>query len=152
KGELHLGVFEGYEFCWARQKHPGLKPLAVAVNIHRYPVAVLVVKKTNRARDFAALAGQSLARPIGASPTLRLFVDRPSAGRGKTTQTFFSKVVPPPNVEDALDDVVDGVVQATVVERAALEAYQRRKPGRFDRLKAVARSQPFPPPVVAAYG
>jgi hypothetical protein len=46
---------------------------------------------------------------------------------------------------------VDGQVQVTVVHRAALEAYQRRKPGRFNRLREVVRSQPFPPAVVAYY-
>src|SRR5207248_2040164 len=63
-----------------------------------------------------------------------------------------SKVDPKENAEDALDDVVDGVVQATVVDRASLEAYKRRKPGRFNRLKPVAESKPFPPVVVAYSG
>jgi ABC-type phosphate/phosphonate transport system substrate-binding protein len=44
--------------------------------------------------------------------------------------------------------VVDGVVQAAAVDRAALEAYKRRKPGRFAQLKPIAHSEPFPPPVV----
>jgi hypothetical protein len=45
--------------------------------------------------------------------------------------------------------VVDGVVQATVVDRAGLEAYKRRKPGRFTELKELARSQAMPPTVLA---
>jgi ABC-type phosphate/phosphonate transport system substrate-binding protein len=45
--------------------------------------------------------------------------------------------------------VVDGTVQAAVVDHAALEAYKRRKPGRFNQLKGVAKSQPLPPVVVA---
>src|SRR5262245_20779972 len=32
KGELHVGVFQGYEFAWAQERHPDLKPLAIAVN------------------------------------------------------------------------------------------------------------------------
>jgi hypothetical protein len=44
------------------------------------------------------------------------------------------------------------VVQVAVLDRAALEAYQRRKPGRFRRLKEVAHSPPFPPIIFAAYG
>src|SRR5205823_14458272 len=47
---------------------------------------------------------------------------------------------------------VDGAVQAAVADRAALEAYKQRKPGRFKQIKEVAHSQPFPPPVVAYYG
>jgi ABC-type phosphate/phosphonate transport system substrate-binding protein len=43
------------------------------------------------------------------------------------------------------------VVQAAVVDRVALEAYKRRKPGRFNRLKEVMHSSAFPPPLVAYY-
>src|SRR6266404_5820577 len=32
KGQLHLGVFEGYEFAWAQEKYPELQALAIAVN------------------------------------------------------------------------------------------------------------------------
>src|SRR5207244_11836898 len=71
--------------------------------------------------------------------------------RSSDLKTFFPKITSPENTEDALDDVVDGVVQAAVVDRAGLEAYKRRKPGRFNRLKEVARSQPLPPPLVAYY-
>jgi ABC-type phosphate/phosphonate transport system substrate-binding protein len=152
KGQLHLGVFEGYEFGWAREKYPGLRPLAVAVNVDRYPVACVVVRRDHRARDFAGLQRSSLSLP-GAGPYyLRLFVERQCEARGKTSAAFFSRIAPRANAEDALDDIVDGVVQATVVDQAALNAYRRRKPGRFTKLKVVARSQPFPPAVVAYYG
>jgi len=151
KGQLPLGVFQGYEFAWAQEGHPDLKPLALAVNVYRYPKVYMVVKKDNPAKDFAGLQGQSLSVPANGQGILRLFVDRQSQAAGKTLETFFSKVTAPPNVEDALDDVVDGVTQATVTDRAALEAFKRRKPGRFKQLRPVAESQPFPPPVVAYY-
>jgi ABC-type phosphate/phosphonate transport system substrate-binding protein len=50
---------------------------------------------------------------------------------------------------NALDDVVDGKVQATVVDQEILDAYKQLKPGRFKQLKVVARSQPLPPTVIA---
>jgi ABC-type phosphate/phosphonate transport system substrate-binding protein len=148
KGELQLGVFQGYEFVWAQEKHPELRPLALAVNVYRYPVGYVVAQRENKAKDFAGLEGQSLSVPTTGSPFLRLYVERQA---GKKLETFFSKVTAPDNIEDALDDVVDGVVQATVVDRASLEAYKRRKPGRFKKLHDVAHSQPFPPPLVAYY-
>jgi len=152
KGQYHIGVFQGFEFAWALEKHPELKPLAVGINIDRFPIACLVVQRDNLARDFAGLKGQSLSLPTTNQGFLRLFVDRKRQASGKPEDTFFSKITSPDNVEDALDDVVDGKVQATLVERAALEAYRRRKPGRFNRLKEVERSQPFPPMVVAYFG
>jgi ABC-type phosphate/phosphonate transport system substrate-binding protein len=149
KGKLQMGVFQGYEFAWAQAKHPRIKLLALATNGSRYPVACVVVKRGHPATDFAGLQGLSLDIPNTGPAFQRLFVRMQSQKYGKTLETFFSRIGSQDNVEDALDDVVDGTVQAVVVEQAALEAYQRRKPGRFKQLKEVARSQPFPPMIVA---
>lgn len=147
--QVHLGVFQGAEFAWARDKFPKLTPLALAVNVHTYSTAHVVVRQDNKAADFNALAGQSVALARGGQGHVRLFVERQCEVRGKTPEKFFAKITTPETVEDAVDDVVDGVVQAAVVDRASLEAYKRRKPGRFNRLKEAARSQPLPPPLVA---
>jgi ABC-type phosphate/phosphonate transport system substrate-binding protein len=151
KKDLHLGVLQGFEYAWAQAKYPELKPLALAVNVYRYPVAHVVARRDDPAKDFAGLKGHSLTIPATGQRYLRLFVEQQARAAGKATEQFFSKISSPDNVEDALDDVVDGVVQAGVADRAALEAYKRRKPGRFAKLKEVARSQPFPPVVVAYY-
>lgn len=147
--QLQLGVFQGYEFAWARAKHSTLKPLAVAVDVHTYPVVYVVARKDNPATNFAGLKGQSLSLPAVGRSYLNLFVERQSQAQGNDLKGFFSKVVSPGNYEDALDDVVDGTVQAAVVDRGALEGFKRRKPARFNQLKDVARSQPFPPGVIA---
>ena len=55
----------------------------------------------------------------------------------------------PPTVEDALDDVVDNVVQAAVVDGVSLNCYKQRKPSRCEQLKVVERSEIFPAAVVA---
>jgi ABC-type phosphate/phosphonate transport system substrate-binding protein len=151
KGQLHLGVFQGYEFAWAKEKYPNLRPLAIAVNVYRYPVAYVVTRKDSPVKSFADLQGKILAMPAGTGQVLRLYVRRQAQAVGKKTDTFFSKIKAEENIEDALDDVVDGAVQAAVADRAALEAFKRRKPGRFKQLKPVAQSQPFPAPVVAYY-
>jgi ABC-type phosphate/phosphonate transport system substrate-binding protein len=152
KGELHLAFFQGYEFAWAQEKYADLKPLTIAVNLDRYPIACVLARRDNPAKDFAGLRKQSLALPATSHGFLRLFVDRQSEAGGKKAEEYFSRITTPDNVEDAIDDVIDGKVQAAAVDRAALEAYQRRKPGRFKRLKEVTRSQPFPPAVVVYYG
>jgi len=152
KKQFSLGVFQGYEFAWAQQKYPDLKPLAVAVNVYRYPIVYVIARRDGPAKSFGDLRGKTLGVPAGGGRDLNLFVERQSQAAGKKLDTFFSKVDPKENVEDALDDVVDGVVQATVVDRASLQAYKRRKPGRFNRLKPVAESKPFPPAVIAYSG
>jgi len=149
KGKLQVGVFQGEEYAWASQKHPEIKPLAMAVNGYRYPVVYVVTNRSNPAKDFATLKGQTLSITDTGQAFLRLFVERQCEALGKNASAFFSKITSPGNVEDALDDVVDGVVQATVVDRAALEAYKKRKPARFTKLKPIAHSEPLLPGIVA---
>jgi ABC-type phosphate/phosphonate transport system substrate-binding protein len=82
---------------------------------------------------------------------MRLFVERECKAQGKDLKEFFSKIIADHGVEDCLDDAVDGTEQAVVVDRAALEAFKQRKPGRFSKLKQVAKSPPLPPVVIAYY-
>ncbi len=152
KGQEQVGVFQGYEYAWAQAQSRELQPLAVAVNIYVYPVAYVVTRKDNAAKDFGGLQGHSIATVAGSPGHLQLYVDRQCQALGKSSSAFFSKVVASENFEAALDDVVDGTVDATAADRSALEAYKARKPGRFNQLRPVAQSQPFPPPVVAYYG
>jgi ABC-type phosphate/phosphonate transport system substrate-binding protein len=148
-GQLNLGVFQGFEFAWAQEGHSDFRPLAIAVNVYPYRYAHVLVRQDSKVADFAGLQGQALALPQIGQEHLRLFVERHSQAAGKPLEAFFSRVTNPTNIEDAVDDVVDRQVQATVVDRVGLEAYRRRKPGRFNQLKEVARSEPFPPPLVA---
>jgi ABC-type phosphate/phosphonate transport system substrate-binding protein len=152
KGKVQLGVFQGYEFAWAKAKRPGLKPLTIAVSVYRYPIAYVVTRKDNPAKKFADLKGQSLSIPATGQAYLNLFVEREAEARGKKLNEFFSKIDSAEDAGTALDDVVDGTVKATVADRAALESFKRRKPGRFRQLKEVAKSPPFPPGVVAYFG
>jgi ABC-type phosphate/phosphonate transport system substrate-binding protein len=147
-GKLQIGVFQGHEFAWVQEKYPKIKPLALAVNLYRYPEVYVVTKKASPAKDFAGLKGQTISLPVSNSST-RLFIDHECKKNGKDETSFFSKITEQKNVEDALDDVVDGVVAATAVDKAGLQSFKRRKPGRFNQLKEVAHSQPLPPPVVA---
>jgi ABC-type phosphate/phosphonate transport system substrate-binding protein len=149
KDQVQLGVFHGVEFAWARQKYPELRPLVIAINQHRYPRVHLVVRHDCPATDFAGLRGQTLALPRGSKEHCRLFLERQCLASGKDGSGFFTRITTPANVEDALDDVVDGVVQATVVDGLALDCYQRRKPGRFAKLKEVQKPDVFPAAVVA---
>jgi len=144
--KLHLGVFQGPEFAWAKAKHPALEPLALGINVERYPVAYLVAKKGGKVSRVADLKGKDVAMVSAAPRFLFSFLRKET---GKKPEDYFSALKKSENVEDALDDVVDGNVPAAVVEKGALEAFRRRKPGRFKQLEPVARSEPFPPVVIA---
>jgi ABC-type phosphate/phosphonate transport system substrate-binding protein len=150
-GQLDLGVFQGCEFAWAKEKYPQLNALATAVNVYQNRYAYIVARKDNPVQNFAGLKGQAIAIPASAEGQLALFVDHLASQAGKSPESYFSRETHPKSVEDAIDDVVDGVVQAAVVDRVGVEAYKRLKPGRFRQLKEVAHSGPFPSPVVADY-
>jgi ABC-type phosphate/phosphonate transport system substrate-binding protein len=107
-----------------------------------------VVGAKNKATDFGGLQGQSLTLPSVSQGYVHLFVEREAQAHGKDLKTFFSKVDSPKNVEDALDDAVDGVVDAAAVDLVSLQAYKRLKPARFARLRELVKSPPFPPPTV----
>jgi len=148
-GQLHVGVFLGHQFAWARERYPRLQALAVAVNGYPSRYLHVVSRSDSKAANFAGLAGQALALPRISQGYSELFIDRQSALQGKEAADFFERITHPENFEIALDDVVDGVVQTAVVDRVALDAYKRRKPGRFSQLKEVARSAALPSSVIA---
>jgi ABC-type phosphate/phosphonate transport system substrate-binding protein len=147
-GKLQMGVFSGDEFAWARDKFPKLQPLALGINVDRYPVVFVVTGRDSEVKSVAALRGKTIGMPAAGPHFLRTFLRHET---GKKPEAFFSKIKQEDNVEDILDDVVDGKVQAAAVDHASLQAYRRRKPGRFKQLKELARSKPFPPLVVAYY-
>jgi phosphonate transport system substrate-binding protein len=152
KGDLHLGVFHGFEFAWAQGKHPNVKALAIAINGSRTPIACVVVQRDSPAKSFGDLKGFTVDLPDTGDRYLNLFVDHQCRAAGQSPEAFFSKISAQDNYEDSIDLVVDGKVQAAVVDHGALQSYQRRKPGRFNKLKEAATSQPFPPIVLAHFG
>jgi len=111
--------------------------------------ALLVVRADNPAAGFAELQGKPFALPRFTREHSRLFMERRCLVTGQAAERFFAPISTPPDIEDALDNVVDGVVLGTVVDSIALENYQHRKPGRFAKLRTAAESEPFPAAVVA---
>src|SRR5262249_10131646 len=149
KDQVQLGIFQGVEFAWMREKHPGLRPLVIAVNQHRNRQALLLVRQDSPADTFADLKGKVLAISKRSREHVHLFAERRCQKLGQKPAQFFSRLATPDNIEEALDDVVDGSVDAAVVDSVGLACYQRRKPGRFAKLKELLKSEWFPDTVVA---
>jgi ABC-type phosphate/phosphonate transport system substrate-binding protein len=149
KGDIQIGVFQGVEFAWEQQRHPELTALAIAVNQGRNRHGYLLVAANSSLAKWDDLAGKSLAIPCRSKEHCLLFVERHCRADGKEFPLILSKSTAPATAEDALDDVVDGLVQSAVVDGVALKAYERRKPGRYARLKVLFASECFPDSVVA---
>jgi ABC-type phosphate/phosphonate transport system substrate-binding protein len=146
-GKAQLGVFHGFEFAWVREKYPQLRPLVIAVKEHPEMYACLVTKAGGDVTGPDDLKGKTVSIPRFSREHCHLFLDRRCCATDNA-RTFFSQVVTPSDPDDALLDVIDGTVQAAVVEKGLLDKFQRYQPGRFAKLQVLILSEAFPSGVV----
>jgi ABC-type phosphate/phosphonate transport system substrate-binding protein len=143
-GKLQLAIFQGFEFAWAREKDPDLKPLMIAVNQKPHLLATVVVRDNSGAASLADLKGKTIAAPRRAREHCQLFLDRRCEALGKPPREVFAKVLTPAAAEEAVDAVVNGQVDAALTDAIFLDWYEKHKPARFARLKVVEKSAVFP--------
>jgi ABC-type phosphate/phosphonate transport system substrate-binding protein len=146
-GQMHLGVFQGFEFAWVKAKYPNLEPLVVCVPRFNDIRACLAVNANSKAQTLADLKGGKLAIPLGTRGHVVLFLDKLRAA--EACGENICQITKPAYSEDALDDVIDGGLDAALVDGAAFANFQANKPGRAQRLRLLAQSDPFPPAVIA---
>jgi ABC-type phosphate/phosphonate transport system substrate-binding protein len=147
---LHLGVFQGFEYAWAKQRYPNLQPLMIAVYYNRHLQAHIVVKADAKETRIVDLKGKDIAVPVGSKGHSKLFVQREVAAcAGCEPKAFFKQVTKPVNIEDGLDAVCSGTVDAMVVDNVSFEGYQNIKPGCAKRLRKLKDSEIFPAAVIA---
>jgi ABC-type phosphate/phosphonate transport system substrate-binding protein len=148
--EVQLGVFHGFEFAWAQQKYPGLRPLMIAVNQKRHLHACIVVRKDQSAADFSSLAGKKFA-VCSSSEHSMLFLDRRCQAQGKRPDQFFGTIKATATPGDALADLAAGKVDGAVVDVLSLPCFKSRNPAGYSKIKVLEKSPAFPAGVVAYY-
>jgi ABC-type phosphate/phosphonate transport system substrate-binding protein len=146
---LSFGVFQGFEFAWAKRAHADLQPLVIAAPKDKNLRAYLVVSAGSSATTLADLKGKTLAMGCRTRGFCHLFLERECLARGAPPADFFATVCKPRNTEEALNFVVNGRADAAVVDGVCLDNYQEQRPTRFARLKKIVRSEVFPPGVLA---
>jgi ABC-type phosphate/phosphonate transport system substrate-binding protein len=139
-----LGVFQGIEFAWVQKRYPNLKPLMLAIMQDSALQAALVVRKGSGSKKFADLKGKDIAI-LESSLPCRVFADENVTGQSRNT---FAKFYESPNGNEALSDVLNGKVKAAIVDTPSLLEFQDLYPGRYKNLTILAKSRPFPPPVI----
>jgi ABC-type phosphate/phosphonate transport system substrate-binding protein len=147
--KVQLAVFHGVEFGWAREKHPTLRALVVAVSRQRTLHAYLLVKRDSKIAGFPDLKGKALAFPRQNREHCHLFLERRCEACGCAAEEYLAKLTRPAHAEDAIDQVVDGTADAAVVDDAGLERYEQDKAARFAQLKTALKSEAFPCGLIA---
>jgi ABC-type phosphate/phosphonate transport system substrate-binding protein len=150
KGDkVQLGVFQGIEFAWARQLNSKLQPLVLCVNEERTVSAHLIVRSKSTFKTSEDLRGKALTLAIETREHCNAFLERKCVPAKNTPATFFGKVGKSDNVEEALDAVVNGEAQATVVDGLAWAWYREEKPVGAARLRVLLASEAFPCGIIA---
>jgi ABC-type phosphate/phosphonate transport system substrate-binding protein len=151
-GDCQLGIFHGFEFAWARQVMPELKPLLIALpKQQRYLRAHLVVRAEGGAKSVADLKGQVVALPYMSREHCRLFLERRCVIAGNSPANYFSRVAIPRDAIDAIDDVLAGSAAAAIIDDCDLESYRSQYPEYFAKAKVLLQSEAFPCAVIAYY-
>jgi ABC-type phosphate/phosphonate transport system substrate-binding protein len=148
ENKVQLAVYHGHEFAWAQTKYKDLKPLVVAVSQGTKLTAQVIVAKDSPITKLEDLQDQKLGMPRGTREYARLFVSRRCRSIGHRQEKFFSGITTPPNMVASLDDVLNGRIQAAVVDGAAWENYQWLNPANAGKLRSLMKSEPFPTGVI----
>lgn len=149
KGECHLAVFNSHEFLWARAKNPKLKPLMLAENKTTPLKAYLVVNKADEIKDISQLEKKEVCVPGNSRPFAETFLQYQCCKPGQGPKDFYRSLRKTDDAEEALDALSDGKTQAVLVEKAAWERYQKRKPTMASTLEVIKESEDFIPAVIA---
>jgi ABC-type phosphate/phosphonate transport system substrate-binding protein len=148
--KVHVALFHGFEYAWAKHQYPDLQPLMIAVHRQRQLQVFLMVRADSPIRNFADLQGKSVALPCFCQEHCWIFMERACRDANQPDpKNYFSSLAHPANAEVGLDELADGKVQAVIVDNVALDAYKERKPARFAKLKPVQESEKFPSAVIA---
>ena len=151
-GDCQLGIFHGFEFAWARQTMPELKPLLIAVPKQKRSLrAHLVVAAEDSPKNVADLKGKVVALPYMSREHCRLFLERRCVPAGASPAKFFSRLAIPRDATDAIDDVISGTTAAAVIDDGDLESYRGNYPEYFAKVKVLLQSEAFPCAVIAYY-
>jgi ABC-type phosphate/phosphonate transport system substrate-binding protein len=149
ENKIHIVLFHGFEFAWAKHECADLRPMMIALHQKSAMRACLVAAADSPIRSFPELKGKSLALPRFTQEHCWLYLERACKQAGQAeSKNFFSSLTHPRDAEVALDDLTEGKIQAAIVDNVALDSYRQRKPARFNRLKVVQESEIFPAAVI----
>lgn len=146
-GKLHLAVFQGHEFAWAKAKHKDLVPLVVVLPNQPPTQVYLLVRWNCDAKNLGNLKDEILTLPIGTKVHTKLFLDEQK--KKFLDKNKFKAELQAGSVTDAIFDVIEKKATVTCVDSVGLEYFRLNNPGQFKNLKILSESPVFPQACVA---
>jgi len=146
EGKIHLGVFQGHEFAWAKKKYPDLMPIAVASPMQ--PVQVFfLVKWDCEAKNIGEFKNQKISLPPVHRDYCELYLAKQKELHMKGAT--FTETIKAITDDDAVQDVIDGKSACTVMDGLKLKIYENIYPGKFKNLKILCQSEVIPNTCIA---
>lgn len=143
-GTVQLVILTGLEFAWMHAAVPEAKALLVASIDAGATRTVVVTKQEDAAKELKDLLGATVAvpdkMPFISQQCLKTALTQP------LEKAF--KLVKSGNVDETIEEVLDGKARAAVITGAGMDVFKERKPGRFKKLKPLYESVDFPPTTV----
>lgn len=144
-GDLQLVVLHGPEYGWLKPLCRDLRPLLIAAASTPKLQAIFLVPQASSAKSPDDLHGKTLALASKLPQHVRLYLDRRFA---QPADKLF-RIREVKTAEEAIEAVIEGKADLTLVSNVQMEVYRQQRPGRFKRLRELESSPEFPLPVVA---
>ena len=140
-GKTQIGVMQGHEYAWAKHKYPKLDCIAVALPL--VPVqSFCLVKWDCKAENVGDLKMGKISLPPIHRDYCELFLAKMKEEHMKGGS--FAGQLDAATASEAIEQVIDGKSECTVVDSATLKFYENVFPGPFKCLKILAKSEVFP--------
>jgi ABC-type phosphate/phosphonate transport system substrate-binding protein len=146
-GDIRLAVMPGIEYAWYGRNNPSAVPLLTMGNQNESLHACLIMKAETTFSSIEELRTKTIAYPRRNEYFVYLFAHSLISRAGGNPLLYFESRLTPANTDAAIEAVLSDEAQAVFVSEKAWQVYQERKPQRAKKLKVVAKSPAFPPPV-----
>lgn len=145
-GALELGILQGHEYAWAKQKYPDLQPFVCSIARPKPVTAYLLVLHDSKAASLADLKAGKLVLAGAMKDHARLFLAKRQAD--EMAGAAFKSTATAANAHEAIQAVIDGEADLTATDHAAWNTFQKLYPGASQNVKVLAESPEFPPTVL----
>lgn len=144
-GKVHLALFQGHEFAWAKAKYPDLMPIVVAVPLQPMQ-AFCLVRWDCPAKNIGELTKEKISLPPIHRDVCEMFLAKQKAEFQKVE---FAGQLDAPTATDAIFDVIERKSGCTIVDGNTLKLFESLHPGPYKNLRILSQSQVFPDACIA---